>query len=67
MIGTTFSSPILHSEHLVKTERRGYSALLLFEPRHDKTNKAHVDLSLRWAQTHFVGFVMTKPTKPMLI
>ena len=38
------------------------------EPRHDKTNKmicapldwadAQADLSLRWAQSHFVGFDM---------
>ena len=37
----------------------------LFEPRHDKTNKvsvadAQADLSLRWAYTHFVGFVMSR-------
>ena len=40
------------------------------EPRHDKTNKVTVrpaktqisqaDLSLRWAHTHFVGFVMSR-------
>ena len=32
------------------------------EPRHDKTNKAdaQADLSLRCAQTHFVGFVMSR-------
>ena len=31
-----------------------------FEPRHDKTNKMTVaDLSLRWAHTQCVGFVMS--------
>ena len=38
-----------------------------FEPRHDKTNKVTAskedsdqpDLSLRWAHSHFVGFVMS--------
>ena len=41
-----------------------------FEPRHDKTNKvtmrpaktqiSQADLSLRWAHSHFVGFVMSR-------
>ena len=33
-----------------------------FEPRHEKTNKVSMrpaDLTLRWAHTHFVGFVMS--------
>ena len=35
-----------------------------YEPRHDKTNKvtvhpAKTQADLRWAHTHFVGFVMS--------
>ena len=50
------------------------SAVNLFEPPHDKTNKmcvcpvkfssdwadAQADLSLRWAHNHFGGFVMRR-------
>ena len=39
----------------------------LYEPRHDKTSEdwsdwadAQADVSLRWAHTHFVGFVMLR-------
>ena len=31
--------------------------ILLIEPRHVKTNS---DLSLRWAHSYFVGFVMPR-------
>ena len=44
-----------------------YMCPFAFEPLHDKTNKmsmrpadAQADLSLRWAHTHFVGFVMSR-------
>ena len=44
-----------------------YICMYSYEPRHDKTNKMSVrpskiqiSLGIRWAHTHFVGFVMSR-------
>ena len=43
------------------------NAVTGIEPRHDKTNrmnvrpaKTQISLDLRWAHSHFVGFVMSR-------